>query len=43
MGQHGANVGKYMGFLPAGGVAITNAKAMYTRMYDETGFAELQR
>ena len=31
MANHGRAVGKYMGLLPVGGVAITQAKATYTR------------
>ena len=33
LGQHGEAVGKYMGFLPAGGVAVTNTRASLTRMF----------
>ena len=44
LGQHGEAVGKYMGFLPAGGVAVTNTRASLTRMFGGEGqFSELQK
>ena len=33
LGTHGANVGKYMGFLPGGSVVVENAKASFMRVF----------
>ena len=33
LGTHGANVGKYMGFLPGGSVVVENTKASFMRVF----------
>ncbi len=33
LGTHGANVGKYMGFLPGGSVVVENAKASFMQVF----------
>ena len=38
LGTHGANVGKYMGFLPGGSVVVENAKASLMREFMNTEF-----
>ena len=41
MGSHGANVGKYMGFLPGGSVLVEQTKAAYLRKFNNKEYNDV--
>ena len=41
MGSHGANVGKYMGFLPGGSVLVEQTRAAYLRKFNNKEYNDI--
>ena len=41
LGTHGANVGKYMGFLPGGSVVVEQTKAAYLRKFNNEEYNDI--